>query len=231
MPRGNASERCLIRAERQGGFAGWLDESAVSPATQVCSSESLSYAMHEGSIASAPSSSDLPTRIVVSLLACSIVSWQLLETTKLPSAAGEQRCCRMLGCPLQWWLLTLMLLSVIEGILMTLADLVLLARRDSAGMITAADLRQELTLTLAIGHADQIIVSLMIIGLGVSGWRSGVKYARVAVGLGAAALLSRRLPAPLLLLPGTLTQPATRSIRPVILYLSGCRRRSSSSAG
>ena len=99
----------------------------------------------------------------------------------------------MRGSPLQWWLLTLMLLSVIEGILMTLADLVLLARRDSAGTISAADMRMELTLTLAIGHADQLIVSLMIIGLGVSGWRSGVKYARVAVGLGVAALLSRRV--------------------------------------
>jgi hypothetical protein len=150
---------------------------------------------------SGSSSTDLPTRIFVSLLACSIVSWQLLETAKLPSAAGEKRCCMMRGSPLQWWLLGLMLLSVIEGVLMTLADLVLLARRDPTGGLSAADMRQELSLTLAIGHADQLIVSLMIIGLGVSGCRSGVKHARVAVGLGMAALLSRRLPAPPLLAP------------------------------
>lgn len=143
------------------------------------------------SSSSSPGGADLPTRIIVSLLACSIVSWQLLETTKLPST-GESRCSRTRGSPLQWWLLALMLISVIEGILMTLADLVLLARRDPGGAILVADLRQELNLTLAIGHADQLIVSLMIIGLGVSGWRRGVKYARVAVGLGAVALLSRR---------------------------------------
>ena len=177
-------------------------------------STALSAAFPPAPAPAPSSSSDLPTRIVVSLLACSIVSWQLLETTKLPSAAGEQRCCRMRGSPLQWWLLALMLLSVIEGILMTLADLVLLARRDSAGTISAAEMRQELTLTLAIGHADQLIVSLMIIGLGVSGWRSGVKYARVAVGLGVAALLSRRLPTPPLLLPAYYTQPTTRRIQP-----------------
>ena len=175
--------------------------------------------MEEGASPPAPapgsssSSSDLPTRIVVSLLACSIVSWQLLETTKLPSAAGAH-CCRMRGSLLQWWLLALMLLSVIEGILMTLTDLVLLARRDPGGTISAANMRQELTLTLAIGHADQIIVSLMIIGLGVSGWRSGVKYARVAVGLGATALFSRRLPAPLLLL-SFLRIPACNPAHPV----------------
>ena len=183
--------------------------------------------MEEGASPPAPApgssssgSSDLPTRIVVSLLACSIVSWQLLETTKLPSAAGEQRCCRMRGSPLQWWLLALMLLSVIEGILMTLADLVLLARRDSAGTISAAEMRQELTLTLAIGHADQLIVSLMIIGLGVSGWRSGVKYARVAVGLGVAALLSRRLPTPPSSFPRTIpSQPGVSSRNPMPLRL------------
>ena len=182
--------------------------------------------MEEGASPPAPApgssssgSSDLPTRIVVSLLACSIVSWQLLETTKLPSAAGAH-CCRMRGSLLQWWLLALMLLSVIEGILMTLTDLVLLARRDPGGTISAADMRQELTLTLAIGHADHIIVSLMIIGLGVSGWRSGVKYARVAVGLGATALFSRRLPAPLLLLPAyPACNPAHPSCKLMLLRL------------
>ena len=174
-------------------------------------SAALSAASPPAPSGSGSSSTDLPTRIVVSLLACSIVSWQLLETAKLPSAAGEKRCCATRGSPLQWWLLGLMLLSVIEGVLMTLADLVLLARRDPAGGLSAADMRQELNLTLAIGHADQVIVSLMIIGLGVSGCRSGVKYARVAVGLGAAALLSRRLPAPLLLVGGvSCLQRATR---------------------
>ena len=174
-------------------------------------SSALSAASPPAPSGSDSSSTDLPTRIVVSLLACSIVSWQLLETAKLPSAADEKRCCAARGSPLQWWLLGLMLLSVIEGVLMTLADLVLLARRDPAGGISAAEMRQELNLTLAIGHADQVIVSLMIIGLGVSGCRSGVKYARVAVGLGAAALLSRRLPAPLLLVGGvSCLQRATR---------------------
>ena len=183
-------------------------------------STALSAAFPPAPAPAPSSSSDLPTRIVVSLLACSIVSWQLLETTKLPSAAGEQRCCRMRGSPLQWWLLALMLLSVIEGILMTLADLVLLARRDSAGTISAAEMRQELTLTLAIGHADQLIVSLMIIGLGVSGWRSGVKYARVAVGLGVAALLSRRLPTPPSSFPRTIpSQPGVSSRNPMPLRL------------
>ena len=174
-------------------------------------SSALSAASPPAPSGSDSSSTDLPTRIVVSLLACSIVSWQLLETAKLPSAADEKRCCAARGSPLQWWLLGLMLLSVIEGVLMTLADLVLLARRDPAGGVSAAEMRQELNLTLAIGHADQVIVSLMIIGLGVSGCRSGVKYARVAVGLGAAALLSRRLPAPLLLVGGvSCLQRATR---------------------
>ena len=74
-------------------------------------------------------------------------------------------------------------------------------------------MREELTLTLAIGHADQLIVSLMIIGLGVSGWRSGVKYARVAVGLGVAALLSRRLPTPPSSFPRTIPSQ-TRRIQP-----------------
>mgnify|MGYP004228302443 CR=1 FL=1 len=149
---------------------------------------------------SSGSSSNMPTRIIVSLVACSIVSWQLLETTKLPSTSERRSCCR--GSPLQWWLLALMLLSVMEGGLMTLADLVLLARRAPGGAISAADLRQELSLTLAAGQADQIIVSLMIVGLGVSGWRRGIKYARVAVALGAGALLSHRLPAPLVLVGG-----------------------------
>ena len=129
------------------------------------------------------------------------MSWQLHETVKFRVASelsGCSGCCG--GTPLQWFLLALMLLSVLEGVLMTLVDLVLLARHD--GSLTGAELQEELSLTLMIGHVDHLIVSLMIIGLGVDGWRRGARYAKAAVALGLGAALSRRLPAPLVLVGG-----------------------------
>lgn len=139
------------------------------------------------------------------MVVCVLITWQLFETASFPRPATTAELGRLGsriggGTPLQWFLLALMLLSVLEGIVATALDVAAMAH-SQAGPLTATQMQLEVGQILAVGQVDQAILSVMIIGLGVSSWQR-TPMARAAVALGTVALLSRRLPAPLVLVGG-----------------------------
>ena len=144
-------------------------------------------------------------RILVSMVVCALITWQLFETASFPRPTTTAELGRLGGrigggTRLQWFLLALMLLSALEGIVAVALDVAAMAQ-SQAGPLTAAQMQLEVGQILAVGQVDQAILSVMIIGLGVSSWRRS-PMARAAVALGTVALLSRRLPAPLVLVGG-----------------------------
>ena len=153
----------------------------------------------------ATSGGELAGRVVVSIVACAFVTWQLAETANWRAdatyAATEvKRCCRLGGSPLQWYLVLLMLLAALDGVVGVVVDLYLMAKNGGAVHLAVA--QQEFTLQLILGKLSQLILSLMIIGLGVSGLSRGAPNSRAATVLGVASLVIRRLPAPLVLVLG-----------------------------
>jgi len=157
----------------------------------------------EGSQSPAPA--ELLGRVTVSIAVCVLLSWQLAETySSSRRARGAGFAGRSCGCfagsPLQWYLLTLMLLSVLEGVVGVVSDLLLLS---PDGSLPLSAIREEVGLSIALGRVGDAIISLMVIGLGVDAWLLlQLPYSRFAVVLGFASLLSRRLPAPLVLVAG-----------------------------
>ena len=146
---------------------------------------------------------DLAGRMLVSMGVCALITWLLFETVSCPRPTTTAELGRLGsriggGTPLQWFLLALMFLSALEGIVATALDMAAMAH---SGPLTAAQMQADVGQILAVGQVDQAILSVMIIGLGVSSWRRS-PMARAAVALGTAALLSRRLPAPLVLVGG-----------------------------
>ena len=141
---------------------------------------------------------ELVGRVVVTLAVCILLSWQLIETVSFEQARSTVKCCKVGGTSLQWYLLVLMLLSVLEGIMRAFFDLVVLA--NEGGSLSA--LQDRVSLEVALGNTDQTIIALMIIGLGISGWLKGAAHSRAATLLGVAALAFRWLPAPFVLVCG-----------------------------
>lgn len=146
-----------------------------------------------GAAPAATSAAELAGRIVVSCAACTLLSWQLVETV------GSRPSGRCPGTPLQWYLLTLMMLSVLEGVVGVIADLALV---DASGSLPAEAIVEEVSLSIMLSKVGEAIVSLMIVGLGVDAWLRGHRRAWLATTLGLASLVSRRLPAPLVLVGG-----------------------------
>ena len=150
---------------------------------------------------------DLLGRSIVSIAVCALLSWQLVETlasarTQNEAAPGSRfgSCyCLRGSTPLQWFLLLLMTLSVIEGVLGVVADLLLVGPN---GVLPPSAMVEEVNISIVLGKVGDAIVSLMIIGLGVNGHMQGLKRARLAIAFGCASLVWRRLPAPLVLVVG-----------------------------
>lgn len=146
--------------------------------------------------------SDIVTRSLVSVGVCVVLSWQVIESAGFRRSLGQ----RFGGSPLQWFLIALMALAALEGVLATVADVMLLARADAAVADSSSRLRAlkaEVSLALAVGRVDQAVVALLILGLGIAGTLTGVADAPVALVLGGGALLlGSWLPAPLVLVVG-----------------------------
>lgn len=152
---------------------------------------------------------DLVVRTIVSIAVCIVLSWQLTETVSSSRAAAKEnirndgakgnRCCCCSGnTTLQWFLLTLMLFSVLEGLVGLFADLFLVGLARDA--VPVANVRAEISMSIALGRIGDAIISLMIMGIGVSSWNR--HSAKIAVALGFASLVTRLLPAPLVLVAG-----------------------------
>ena len=153
---------------------------------------------------------NLLTRSIVSIFACALITWQLQLTSSFGGAERwTWRCIRIGGTRLQWYLLALMALSVAEGVLAVVTDVLLL--RHAGGVASAAVVKEEIQLSLTVAHLSELVLSLTIIGLGVNAWVNGAKYARVAIALGVASLTIRRLPAPLVLVLGVTVLHRTRA--------------------
>ena len=148
---------------------------------------------------------DLLSRIVISLVACSLVTWQLAETANFkPDAAGawlEKK-------PLQWYLVLLMLISALDGAVGVALEVARYTTDPEGNVVDLAAVVQGVGLQLFLGKVSQMILSLMIIGLGVSAWsqsagRQPMKaYSMGATALGLASLFVRDLPPPLVLVAG-----------------------------
>ena len=176
--------------------------------------------MSEPSDAAATGASELVSRIVISVVACGLVTWQLAETANFrPHATWlatekARRCKRLGGTPLQWYLVSLMLLSALDGLVGVITDLTLLVSEDGgAGPVPVENVQEEIGVQLVLGKLSQLILSLMIIGLGASGWHASLAsptaangvtrgYYQAATVLGVLSLFVRRLPAPLVLVGG-----------------------------
>ena len=153
----------------------------------------------------------LVTRVVISICACTLVTWQLAATASFgPSPRWTWRCIRVGGTPLQWYLSTLMALSVLEAVLATVADVTLYMRKDAFGHTTASDMQEEIQLNLMMNQLSELTLSLAIIGLGISGWANGLWHGKAATALGLASLTIRTLPAPLVLVLGVSALQTTR---------------------
>jgi hypothetical protein len=170
------------------------------------------------------SGSELATRVVISLVACGLVTWQLAETanfrpdTTWLTTSTRMGCCKRLGgTPLQWYLVSLMCLSALDGLVGVLVDLFLLVSEDGSNNVPLSKVTEEIGVQLVLGKLSQLILSLMIIGLGVNSWRPGAPlqdaagapraavargYAQAATALGVLSLIVHRLPAPLVLVGG-----------------------------
>jgi hypothetical protein len=166
----------------------------------------------------ATAATDLVVRTIVSIAVCIVLSWQLTETVSSSRAAAKENisnddakgnsccCCFSGNTTLQWFLLILMLFSVLEGLVGLFADLFLIGLVGDA--VPVANVRAEISMSIALGRIGDAIISLMIMGLGVSSWSR--HSAKVAVALGFASLVTRLLPAPLVL-QGTTPSLAPRS--------------------
>ena len=158
----------------------------------------------------ATAATDLVVRTIVSIAVCIVLSWQLTETVSSSRAAAKENisnddakgnsccCCFSGNTTLQWFLLILMLFSVLEGLVGLFADLFLIGLVGDA--VPVANVRAEISMSIALGRIGDAIISLMIMGLGVSSWSR--HSAKVAVALGFASLVTRLLPAPLVLVAG-----------------------------
>lgn len=162
---------------------------------------------------------ELAQRVVISAVACGLVTWQLAETANFRReaewAASKVRCCsRLGGTPLQWHLVMLMLIAALEGVVGVVADVILLAT-DPSGAIPLEKVQQELGIQLVLGKISNCILSLMIIGLGVDGWTRSTNntWAKCATALGCASLVIARLPPPLVLVGGVFIMQRTPKAR------------------
>ena len=152
---------------------------------------------------------ELASRVVVSFVACAFVTWQLAETVNWRSDATAVRRRLARGTPLQWYLISLMIMSALDGVVGIVADVM----SDSNDVILSAEaVRRDISLQLVLGKLSELILSLMIIGLGVSRWSGGGVGARLATGLGALSLFIRRLPAPLVLVSGVYAMQRTKKV-------------------
>jgi len=164
----------------------------------------------QGQQTTAGGGTDLLSRAVISIVACSLVTWQLAETANFrpDSVWLEKRRWQLGGTPLQWFLVSLMLLSALDGVIGVVMDAALYSSNKDGGSLPLFMVIEEVGVQLVLGKISQMILSLMIIGLGVNAWaqnstRQAVKaYAVVATALGFASLFVRRLPAPLVLVAG-----------------------------
>ena len=182
-------------------------EAVASPKTMSSDSSDSS-----GTAADAISGTDLASRVVISLVACALVTWQLLETMNFkPDAtwlatSKDRWFAKMGGTPLQWFLVLLMLLSALDGFFGVLIDIHFFYARGESHK--TAKMTEELGMMLVLGKLSQMILSLMIVGLGANGWRNSAPgtparaYAQAASALGALSLFVHRLPAPLVLVGG-----------------------------
>ena len=171
----------------------------------------------DAAAAAGVSGSELVSRIVVSIVACGIVTWQLAETANFRVDAtwlateGSRRC-RLGGTALQYYLVLLMMLSLLSGLAQIVSDTIIYSHQDEHGRVPDAHghkhtvaaniLLEEIGVHLVLGKLSQLILSLLIIGLGVSGLRQGATYAQAATALGVLSLFVRRLPPPLVLVFG-----------------------------
>jgi hypothetical protein len=162
----------------------------------------------------APVVGDLVCRVLVSMAACALITWQFFATANFGPAAVRWRCIRLGGSPLQWYLVVLMALSVLEGVAAVIADVALL--------VSARSVQEEISIGLFFGKLSELIISLCIIGLGASGWVNGAKYARAATALGIASLTVRSLPAPLVLVLGVMALQGARRARRARERDGGC---------
>ena len=149
--------------------------------------------------------SSVVQRVVISIAACVIVTWQLAETMSFQvDKQLVARCCHR-GSPLQWYLLSLMALSALDGLVGVVAELILMAEQPN-GQVPISAVQQEIGVSLVLGELSQHILSLMILGLGIAAYKQGPHsrrlHARVAIALGTASLVIRKLPAPLVLVTG-----------------------------
>ena len=155
------------------------------------------------------SGTELATRVVVSVVACTLVTWQLVETANFRADANSvARRFQLGGTPLQWYLVGLMLLSALDGVVGVVVDILFAGAPEGAARLSAV--REEIGIQLVLGKVSQLILSMMIIGLGVSGMLQGTRNAKVATVLGLASLCVRRLPAPLVLVSGCLIMQRTK---------------------
>ena len=154
------------------------------------------------------SGTELASRIVVTVVACSLVTWQFVETANFRKEAAwlEGKAPRFGGSVLQWFLVVLMLLSALDGLVSILVDMTLLVSANGHGSVQIVAVAEEISLQLVVGKLSQMILSLMIIGLGISGLatQDGKRQPKAiaATTLGLASLFVKRLPAPLVLVAG-----------------------------
>ena len=137
---------------------------------------------------------DLTMRTFTSVAACLLIAWQMTETAK--SHRGS-----MGSALLGSYLLILMVLSVLEGVVGVAMDLMLL---EPDGSLAAANVQEEVGLSIVLGQISEAIISLLMIGLGLHAVSLRLRHARVATALGVISLISRALPAPVVLVAGVM---------------------------
>ena len=162
----------------------------------------------------APSAADLTMRTFTSVAACSLIAWQMTESAK--NRRGSIR-----STLLESYLLMLMALSVLEGVVGVAMDLMLL---EPDGSLAASNVAEEIGLSIVLGEISEAIISLLIIGLGVHAVSLRLRHARVATALGVMSLISRALPAPLVLVAGVMC--LQRTSRPPSDTAANAQKRS-----